>query len=174
MTEKGPVEAAWVWFDGACEPPRGGGVATYGFVIAGAAPAFEEKDLAVRPWSPRATNNVAEYVGAIRALEHLAGTGWTGPVVVRGDSQLVIRQMTGEYRVTAEHLKAYHDRLAALSKRFSSVEFLWIPRAQNTRADELSKEAIRDCAAEAQRHRPSEPVVPAPGEPDEPLEEADG
>lgn len=165
-----------VHFDGACEPARGGGIATYGFTASGEGVAAEEKGLAVPPWSPRATNNVAEYVAAIRALEWLAERRHRGAVLMLGDSQLVVRQMGGEYEVRAPHLKAYYDRLRQLTEQFEEVQFRWIPRGQNLRADELSKEALEDAAASAGRHRPigSEAVVPEPepefpsgaGEPD--------
>ncbi|HEV2520605.1 MAG TPA: ribonuclease HI [Thermoplasmata archaeon] len=133
-----------VHFDGACQPPRGGGVATYGFVIEGAAFDQEEAGLAVPPGSEHATNNVAEYTAAIRALEYLSGRGYGGTVVMLGDSQLVIRQMTGEYEVRAPHLVAYHERLGSLVRRFDEVRFEWIPRESNLRADALSKLALRD------------------------------
>jgi ribonuclease HI len=136
-----------VHFDGACEPPGAGGIATYGFTVDGEGFAQEERGLAVRPHAPTATNNVAEYAGAIRALEWLQSRAYRGPVVVRGDSQLVIRQISGEYEVKAEHLKAYHARLGQLCTSFESVVFEWIPREQNARADALSKQAL----AQAQR-----------------------
>ncbi len=133
----------WVYFDGACQPPRGGGVAGYGFTVTGEGLDHEEGGLAAPPGSERSTNNVAEYVGAIRALEYLRERGYRGSVRVHGDSQLVIRQMTGEYEVKADHLRPYHERLLALRREFDEVEFVWIPREQNRRADELSKEAVR-------------------------------
>ncbi|MCI4358486.1 MAG: ribonuclease HI family protein [Thermoplasmata archaeon] len=131
-----------VHFDGACQPPRSGGTAAYGFTISGEGLDREESGLAVPPGSERATNNVAEYTAAIRALEYLRDRGYDGAVLLVGDSQLVVRQMEGEYEVRAEHLRAYHQRLAALSKEFEEVRFLWVPRDENRRADELSKEAI--------------------------------
>lgn len=133
-----------VHFDGACEPPGTGGIATYGFTIDGEGFEVEECGLAVRPHAPTATNNVAEYAGAICALEWLQSHGYRGPVVVRGDSQLVIRQVNGEYEVKAEHLKAYHARVRQLCAGFEEVRFEWIPRERNTRADALSKQAVAD------------------------------
>ena len=137
-----------VHFDGACQPPQGG-IATYGFTIEGEGMDFEDCGLAVPPQSERATNNVAEYVGAIRALEHLRSQGFRGSVSVQGDSELIIRQMNGEYEVRADHLKPYHERLAQLTREFSQVQFGWVRREENTRADELSKRALY----EAQRER---------------------
>jgi ribonuclease HI len=165
-----PAEAIVVHFDGACEPARGGGVATFGYTIDGGGWDLEDSGLAVRPHSEHATNNVAEYVAAIQALERLYGLGWTGPLEVRGDSQLVIQQMRGEYAVRAPHLRDYHARLAQLAEKFSEVRWRWIPRAQNARADALSKFALTEHAAEARRlaprtvvHVPDEDVPPEQG-----------
>jgi ribonuclease HI len=146
-----------VHFDGSCQPAAGGGVAGWGFVIEGPGIRFEDCGLATRPYSPHSTNNVAEYVGAIRALEHLRSIGYTGAVIVEGDSQLVIRQMAGEYEVRAEHLKAYHEWLTQLSRSFRSVEFRWVPREENAAADALSKRAIEYAWDDAKRHRPTRP-----------------
>jgi ribonuclease HI len=76
---------------------------------------------------------------------------------VEGDSQLVIRQMNGEYEVRAEHLKAYHDWLAQLARSFPKVEFRWVPREENAMADALSKRAVEEAWVDAKRHRPAPP-----------------
>jgi ribonuclease HI len=131
-----------VHFDGACQPPRGGGVATFGFTVEGLDLEHEEYGLAVAPGAAHATNNVAEYVGAIRALEWLRGRAYKGVVVAYGDSQLVIRQMSGEYEVRAEHLRPYHDLLQRRATAFVEVRFVWVPRTENTEADALSKRAL--------------------------------
>lgn len=130
-----------VHFDGACQPPRGG-IATYGFTIDGEGEDHEECGLAVRPGSERSTNNVAEYVAATRALERLRSRGYRGSVVILGDSQLVIQQMNGANKVRAHHLAPYHEHLVGLVAEFSQVQFLWVPREENTRADALSKQAL--------------------------------
>ncbi|HYK92727.1 MAG TPA: ribonuclease HI [Thermoplasmata archaeon] len=142
---------AQVHFDGACDPPRGGGVATYGFVVEGPGLRYEEGGLAVAPWAPTATNNVAEYTAAIRGLEWLLDHHYTGVVLLVGDSQLVIRQLTGEYEVRAAHLREYHNRLRQLMGRFHEVRPVWVPREENQRADQLSKVALADAAPLARR-----------------------
>jgi len=148
-----------VHFDGSCQPPAGGGVAGWGFLIEGPGLHFEEYGLATRPYSPHSTNNVAEYVGAIRALEQLRSVCFSGEVIVEGDSQLVIRQMNGEYEVRAPHLKAYHAWLHELAKGFRKVEFRWVPREENAVADALSKRAVEEAWEDAKRHRPARPVA---------------
>lgn len=150
-----------VHFDGACQPLEGGGVATYGFTIEGPSFRAEGSGLAVTPWTPRATNNVAEYTGAIRALEWLRDRGYRGPVRMMGDSQLVIRQVQGRYRVRALHLQEYHAQLLRLAALFGRVEWVWVRRESNARADALSKEALGREWEGAQRYRPARPVVPA-------------
>lgn len=159
-----------VRFDGACQPARGGGIATFGFTVEGEGLDHEGSGLAVPPWSPQATNNVAEYSAAICALEWLLGQGYAGPVLVLGDSELVIKQMNGDYEVRAEHLKAYHDRLAQLGAKFADVKFVWVPREDNRRADELSKIAIEEATPDARRLRrmargPVSHDLAKPGEP---------
>lgn len=147
-----------VHFDGACEPPKGGGVAAYGYVVEGEGIYYEGRGLAVKPFSPHATNNVAEYAGAICALEWLAGQRYDGNVTLTGDSQLVVRQMLGEYEVRAPHLRAYYDRLRQLVGKFRHVDFVWVPREQNQHADALSKEALVEARIGLERHRPDIPV----------------
>jgi ribonuclease HI len=157
---------AVVHFDGACQSTRAGRVATYGFTIDGAGIRFEEHGLCVPPNHARATNNVAEYTAAIRALEWLVGQGYAGPVVVVGDSQLVLRQMTGEYRVDAEHLRPYHEWLGRLAARFRSVEYRWVPREENGRADALSKLAVEETVVARRARRSPGPKEVADGSPD--------
>jgi ribonuclease HI len=153
-----------VHFDGACQPPKGPGVATFGFTVEGEGLDFEDCGLATRPFSEHSTNNVAEYVAAIRAFEWLREQGFRGTVIASGDSQLVIRQMRGEYRVLTKHLQAYHAWLSRLAGEFRGVEWRWIPREQNTRADALSKVALEESRPEARRSRtrgaPEAPVEP--------------
>ena len=157
-----------VHFDGACQPPGGGGVATFGYTVEGPGLSHEDKGLAAPPWTPRSTNNVAEYTAAVRALEWLLEQGYAGPVRVMGDSQLVIRQVQGEYRVKAPHLQQYHAHVLRLAGRFEHVDWVWIPRESNARADQLSKEALEDEWRRAARHRPSRPVTPEPEDEESP------
>jgi len=152
--------AVVVHFDGACQTIRGRRITAYGFCLQGeGALRYEEHGLAVPPDHPRATNNVAEYVAAIRPLEWLVTRPYTGNVEMVGDSQLVVRQMTGEYRVREEHLLQYHARLEQLATRFRRVTFRWIPREENQRADALSKQAIEEAFDPRLPQRRS-PVVP--------------
>lgn len=162
--------AVRVHFDGACQPPKGPGIATYGYTIEGEGLYEEGRGLAAPPFSERSTNNVAEYVAATSALERLRALGFRGPVVVIGDSQLVIRQMQGEYQVRTEHLHAYHEWLARLAREFARVDWEWVPRTENARADELSKLALEEARPSARRLAPDV----APPRLDETLDGGDG
>lgn len=135
----GPVV---VHFDGACEPPKGGGIATWAFTVEGGGLDKVSFGLAAPAFSPESTNNVAEYAGAIRALEYLRSRGYAGPVQLIGDSQLVIRQLKGEYRVRKDHLRPRWERLKELVAEFERVDPVWVRREENQRADELTKRAI--------------------------------
>lgn len=141
MTAGAPVQ---VQFDGASIGARAG----WGFTVQGAGIDHEGHG-GLRVEGPDAssrstTNNVAEYTGAIRALEYLLSRGYRGPVAVFGDSQLIVRQFQGEYRVRAEHLVPLYERLRSLAREFERVSFEWVPRELNRRADALSKQGLQD------------------------------
>ena len=135
-----------VYYDGLCEPRNPKGVATYGFVVyRDGAKIGEGKGLAAEPWSDGASNNVGEYRGLIAALEWLLEHGYQGAeVLVRGDSQLSIRQMQGWYSVSAPRIIPLHRRARELASKFSKVKFEWVPRERNEEADLLSELALRD------------------------------
>ena len=84
----------------------------------------------------RATNNQAEYEGVIYALE-LAGQLGAKKLEVRMDSELVVRQLEGTYKVKNEGLKPYYARACDLVAEFQSVALTHIPRAKNKEADKL-------------------------------------
>ena len=77
------------------------------------------------------TNNQAEYLALIYALALLSSKGIKENVVVRGDSQLVIYQMNGIYKVREEKLKILHETAKRYLERFKNIKLEWIPRRQN-------------------------------------------
>ena len=89
----------------------------------------------------RATNNQAEYQGAIAALEAALGLGAT-EAELRMDSELIVRQLSGRYKVRNPRLLPLYKRLLALRSRFARIEVRHIPRAQNKVADALANEAL--------------------------------
>ncbi len=85
-----------------------------------------------------ATNNVAEYRALIRGLEEARALGWDS-VEVYTDSELLARQLTGQYSVQAPHLIPLCRRAKALLQTFRNASIRHIPRSQNVRADSLAK-----------------------------------
>jgi ribonuclease HI len=87
------------------------------------------------------TNNVAEYMGLIIGLRRAKAMG-IKELDVLADSELVVKQLNGDYAVKAEHLKPLHDEARALLKAFSDIEIRYIPREENAQADAMSNRAI--------------------------------
>lgn len=87
------------------------------------------------------TNNFAEYQAMILALQSLLLLK-AKRVLLRADSQLMVRQMLGEYKVKHEGIKPLYTEAKALQKQFESVSFEHIPREQNAEADQLANDAI--------------------------------
>jgi ribonuclease HI len=92
------------------------------------------------------TNNVAEYTAAIRGLEAAKAFG-ADEVLLRSDSQLMINQMTGRYRVKTPHLQPLHRQVRDLVRAFSRVEFEHVPRERNAHADRLANKGVDDWLA---------------------------
>ncbi len=87
------------------------------------------------------TNNVAEYMGLILGLKRAKAMG-IKELEVLADSELVVRQVKGEYAVKAEHLQPLHAEAVALFRAFDKIEIRHIPREENGLADAMSNRAI--------------------------------
>ncbi len=87
------------------------------------------------------TNNVAEYRALLVGLEAAAALG-AGEVEVASDSELLVRQMLGQYKVKNEGLKPLHAEAQERSRRFSRFRIRHVPREQNARADALVNRAL--------------------------------
>ena len=93
------------------------------------------------------TNNFAEYEAVIRAFEEVeklvpVSKRANAEVLVKMDSELVVKQMRGEYKVKHPVLKEQQARLAALVSLFRLVTFTHVPREENKDADALANEAM--------------------------------
>jgi len=89
-----------------------------------------------------ATNNVAEYMGLVVGLTWLANHGdSSAPVSVLMDSKLVVEQMAGRWRIKHPDMKALALQARACMDP-ALVEYRWVPRGDNTRADALVNEAL--------------------------------
>jgi ribonuclease HI len=89
----------------------------------------------------RATNNVAEYYGLITALDYAAAQG-IDRLLVRSDSELLVRQMQGRYKVKSPDLRPLHERARKLAHGFAYFAIEHVPREQNREADELANVAL--------------------------------
>lgn len=87
------------------------------------------------------TNNYAEYVAVIEGLKFCHSHG-ASHVVVKADSQLMVRQMTGEYKVKSENIIPLHGEVKALVRKFQAVEFIHVMREENKLADQLANDAL--------------------------------
>jgi ribonuclease HI len=83
------------------------------------------------------TNNVAEYTAVIEGLALAAELG-ARTVTLRSDSQLLINQLTGRYRVKSEHLQPLHRRVRSIAAGFERISFEHVPREENSAADALA------------------------------------
>ena len=92
------------------------------------------------------TNNVAEYTAVIRGLERALELGATD-VLLRSDSQLLINQLTGRYRVKTPHLQPLHRRVRELGARFETIEYEHVRRERNTEADRLANLGVDEYLA---------------------------
>ena len=87
------------------------------------------------------TNNYAEYRGLILGLQNAIDLD-IDVITVQGDSQLVIKQMIGEYKVKSPNLLSLYSQVKQLEKRFDKISYEHIYREFNSRADELANMAI--------------------------------
>jgi ribonuclease HI len=87
------------------------------------------------------TNNVAEYTALIEGLR-FAISRKISAIEIRSDSQLLVMQLKGKYKVRTPHIAELHEQCKKLLKKFSWYEIQHVPRAQNKLADRLANEAL--------------------------------
>jgi ribonuclease HI len=96
----------------------------------------------------RATNNVAEYEALLAALEYALNQP-ARRLVVLSDSELLVRQLEGRYKVKSPGLKPRFERAREMIARLQSFRIRHVPRSQNAPADRLANQAL-DAAARAE------------------------
>ena len=136
-----------IHYDGLCEPVNPNGYACYGVV------AYQDGHEVYTAATlvgvgQGMSNNVAEYEALRHALRYAARHDWLG-VAVRGDSKLTVEQVNGRWGVKAAHLQPYVTECQALLQALEG-SLAWVPREQNARADELSRQAY-DAARAAEQ-----------------------
>lgn len=131
-----------VFYDGSCEPINPGGNAGAGVVIFNGDKKIHE--IAKRwPASESNSNNVAEYLAVIEALEWLAENNqYDAEIVIHGDNMMTVKQMNGEWKAKKGLYMSQYRKAKSLLEGFKRIRFSWVPREENYLADELSKKVI--------------------------------
>lgn len=102
-----------LYVDGGCEPKNPGGVATSGWVIyeKDESKPLVEHGAVVQDGGVYATNNFGEYYALCLALKWLSDNNWRGELCIRADSKLLVEQVSGRWKVNAEHLKVLRQKI---------------------------------------------------------------
>jgi ribonuclease HI len=114
------------------------GPASYGVVIRDPRGQVVAK---LKKYIGRSTNNVAEYYGLIAALDYAQQHGIRA-LRVESDSELLVRQMRGQYKVKSAELRPLFERARKMAHSFASFKIEQVYREQNAEADALANEAL--------------------------------
>ncbi len=125
-----------IFTDGACSGNPG--PAAVGVVINQNGKTIKEISRFIGP----ATNNIAEYTALIVGLQE-ALVLKADQVFVKMDSELMYKQIIGEYKVKHEGIKPLFDQVKLLEKGFKQAEFMHVPREQNSEADKLARLGLK-------------------------------
>lgn len=87
------------------------------------------------------TNNIAEYTALIYALQEALIDGYED-ITIKSDSELLIKQINGEYKVKNENIRIYYEQFLHLNRGFNKIEAFSIDRKDNSVADKLANKAI--------------------------------
>ncbi len=109
----------------------------------------------------RETNNVAEYYSLLAALDYAAAHG-VAALRIRSDSELLVRQIQGRYRVKSPDLKPLHERAVKLIRQFSYFAIEHVPREMNREADNLANAALDGAAPAPARDAATHTLRAAP------------
>ena len=126
-----------IFIDGACHGNPGEGAV--GVVLLEHGKTVKEISAAIG----RVTNNVAEYQALITAMKEAAQLN-AQKLTINTDSELLYKQVTGQYQLKNENLKILFDEVAELSKEFQHIEIKRIPREENKVADGLAEKALKN------------------------------
>lgn len=114
------------------------GPAAYGYIL-------ESEDRAILAQRGAkigtATNNVAEYAGLIAGLTQAMDFGVTDLEIV-SDSELLVKQMTGQYKITNDVLREMIRKAIKIEESFTKIIYTHVGREDNTKADELVNKAL--------------------------------
>jgi ribonuclease HI len=135
------------------------GPASYGVVIRDPRGEVVAK---LKKYIGRMTNNVAEYYGLIAALDYAQSRGIRA-LRVESDSELLVRQMRGQYKVKSPELRPLFERARKMALTFASFKIDHVYREQNAEADALANEALDETSSAPARMKPDAPgAKPSP------------
>ena len=139
-----------VYFDGLCQPINPGGISCYAFVVKSDGRIIHtDYGVAAKPFSEESTNNVAEYTALAKALQWLLANNLNSKKVeIKSDSQLVVNQLTGDYKVKARRILPLFKQVLFLKTQFQDIQIKWIPRDKNREADRLTNKAYNKAILE--------------------------
>ena len=152
-----PIEGAYTAnIDGAA---RGNpGPAAYGVVVRRPDGTTHES---LGKYIGRTTNNVAEYYALIAALDYAASSG-IRRLRVYSDSQLIVNQIKGLYKVRHPDLQPLHERAKKQAASLETFTIQYVPREQNRDADDLANAALDNTGGVKPAYGSSAPAKPAP------------
>ncbi len=139
-----------VYFDGLCQPINPGGISCYAFIVKSDGRIIHsDYGVAAKPFSEESTNNVAEYTALAKALQWLLANNFSSKKVeIKSDSQLVVNQLTGDYKVKARRILPLFKQVLFLKTKFQDIQIKWIPRDKNREADRLTNKAYNKALLE--------------------------
>jgi ribonuclease HI len=131
------------------------GPASYGVVIRNPRGEVVAK---LKKYIGRMTNNVAEYYGLIAALDYAQSHGIRA-LRVESDSELLVRQMRGQYKVKSAELRPLFERARKMAQTVNSFKIEHVYREQNAEADALANEALDETSGASARITPDTPAA---------------
>ncbi len=137
------------------------GPASYGVVIRDPRGQVVAK---LKKYIGRSTNNVAEYYGLIAALDY-AQQHAIRALRVESDSELLVRQMLGQYKVKSPELRPLFERAKKMAQAFDSFKIGHVYREQNAEADALANEALDETSGTPRRTQDAAEASPQPTQP---------
>ena len=139
-----------IWTDASIQPRNPGGHLTWAFWAAQPDGKVLWESYGTVGRGAGMTNNYGEYVAVLKALRWAYGEGYR-TVFLRTDSQLVFKQVTGQWSLKPDGRKQFgeiFDRILLGCEKMT-VTFQWLPREENTRADELSRKPYEEAGVGA-------------------------
>jgi ribonuclease HI len=133
------------YFDGCCEPVNPGGTMGFGGIVTEDGRVVWYSAGHSGPEGGMTPNNLAEYAALLALLDYfITQSVVDADIEIRGDSMLVIEQMTGRLKIGSGIYASAAWKARELADWFANIKFCWIPPTENDLADELSKSVLID------------------------------